>query len=1151
MSLRGGKKTLKKDILKPKNEFYITDSLEVGKCLTELKTEFESGTIISNKTNIKNLNFKYLPTRDDFLVTIEVTGNEPLLPWIKPIKSNSEEYEIEDDFFLGQGYGYFESFFVSSSFSTSSSLPLLKNELYNLFDKERINYPYKYSFNGYIYPGQVVSLTQDGSLEPNQDGRGIPYYYDRFLPSDVKFSKIYGSYDSLITPYPADGSDTLTAPIVGVALADENHKGPHSIPPKSNNGFHSEGPNLSGTYYSPWSLSNAYGPGEKIPILTKGITSVLIGAMTNIALMAYPLKVNNKWVTVPCIPLFRGEKIMSGSAVYSCAKSHAIIGGAYNTSVSTRDFEDYLTKDINNSLGLIGQTPWDPWVDATWGNWGWTSTPGLSFEFIPDTNVAIGTGDIPGIEQSNRGTVILSGVTTNNVSPSLGNTFLYSNESRDKNNIEIEQIIHNTRANNVDFKNVYDRLRERSDIEGISGRCNLVQSVPERSQRIGTVLETIEGTGKWLYTGQPLGEDYDYSSQFVSGGIRYGTTQPLNIISKVETVTFTSLTNTPPDIGVIASDITVSDSSGYSSGDVITLIDNTLTWSGGRLAAKNAAYEYDGTTWSSKLNGTNYAAPGSYVSPFLFYGFNLSKNNGLFRFNRSGGGNITFSGVNQDSTYYQDFTRYKLGTVLRVNTDITSSATKFDTNYAYFVINEFVDGYPVLSDFKTSNNYIDMTDEYCITEIWNWDSIDSNPLTAMRDIDAGGGFEYVTYSDYGSGHVKGDRINIYSNSGGALNNCVVLYPGMPYGYQEIIATGPSYSESLDPYDLIDSDGTAVASTATVYTDPKVEGTHLPIIVEISPLIDTATTIIAMQYDGGFSMVDPWYHSNCVALKAALTGSFTGTTISRRSFGFYTGDVTKLVTNVDTYNMTRNPLRVSLEIGATGVWTGSQFDLLYVDENFKFDTSLYTFDSVNGTVVTALSNTLTGNPPKFRLVSFNTDTSVLGIEVIDYGGFHNLTAGGHVFQTQREDQINPIVNLSLSAAEIVGPNLRVNVSYCILSSSGSGNVNGDIIHVTNPEYVGTPDATTSILFKFNNNLREIDLPPYAKVPGFNIATDEDAWIKYSNVMSSATNLLDRRVLIELGNTVTDVSESPQLPTASIGGPRAPPTNDPYRFDYTGN
>ena len=1119
------------------NNLYIKDCLEVGTCIYNVVKTYEQGNITFDKTILENKNFRYAPTSDDKLVTVETSGTDPLLPWNVPVISPTEE--VLNDFFLGLGYGTYKIYRVAEIYAGDGQYPVLADEKNGRFEKNRLRYQVRYPFDGYIYPGQLVSLTADGIVEPTQIGRGIPYYFDRFLPSDTTLAQPYGSYGDL-TPYPADGIDSISPPVVGVALSDDTHKGPHSIAPEANNGFHSPGPNMSGTYYAPWLQQYAYGPNEKIPVLTKGIASVLIGAMTNIALMAYPQRVNGRWITIPCIPLFQGEKIHAGSAVYSACKAHAITGGAFSFTDVERDPASWLQKDINLSYGVMGQTPWDPWVDATWGNWGWTSTPGISFEYIPDTEVGIGAGDISGITQSNRGTVILTGVTTRTLSPSLGNSFLYSTQSREINNVELILNTLTISDQRKDYTNVYAKLEERAEIEEISGRGTLVQSVPERSQRIGTLLETIEGTGKWSYTGQLVGDPYNYDSRFLNGGIRYGsfgTADQYVVVGapSAATVTYGTITDYPPDIGVLPDTVTLSSNAGFVVDDIINIVDNNLSWHYTQYDGINASYQFDGVdTWNVRNVGTNYGTPGidpvfAEVHPI----FNISKNNEMFFFSDNGG-TLEYSGTNTDTEYFKDYTRYSVGTVVKV---IGDTGTTRDSRLAYFIIESMEEGVPVLAPFKTSTAYPAFANLYCNTEIWTWDSARGQGEISSNGFDTWGGFLYYFFEDYGCGHEEGDRCLVYSNtSPDDTNNCVIEYPGLPPGAQEIIATGPAYSEDLNPYfDALTWDDIPHATLITLYTDRTAPLDTIPIIGEFSITSGVGTITYGIQYSGPtgpWNVELPWYHGNCLR----LTCSSDGETLERLLFG----PAPSRLTNLPTFNMTANPLRVHLDRDANGI-VFQQSANIYNDVNMQFDASKYTFDAVNGTIVTVLYADRVGDECKLRLTSWDEDTKTLTFDIIQQGGIYGTVLGSSVYQTQREDQVNPMVNIT------VRPTLPNNeLRNVFLQDVGVGNTDGDIMYLPHPDF--TTNQVYHALFKYENNLSELDLPPYASVPGFFVPNDDDAWDKYSDVMKSAVNLLDRRVLIEMGESIKDEAECPTLPTASIGGPRAPPTNDIFRWDY---
>ena len=205
--------------------------------------------------------------------------------------------------------------------------------------------------------------------------------------------------------------------------------------------------NSSATSWAPWPYYYAYKGREEntdaVPVLTRGVTTAVIGATVNVAIYPAIWEVQGgvpptgpTTVTVPWIPLFEGEHIEAGSYVYAAVRGY--------------DKNPTLTAPNND---------WEPP--------GWTGTPGQSLYFIPDQGIPLAMAEIvdpngaggqnsipqpalPFYTQSNQGSIIVHPITFD---PSL------------------------------------------------SGRDPLITLPPPLAQPIGVVLETIEGTGTYVVDG--------------------------------------------------------------------------------------------------------------------------------------------------------------------------------------------------------------------------------------------------------------------------------------------------------------------------------------------------------------------------------------------------------------------------------------------------------------------------------------------------------------------------------------------------------------------------------------------------------------------------------------------------------------------------
>ena len=368
-----------------------------------------------------------------------------------------------------------------------------------------------FPFSGKNYSGVIVQLQVEKNDEtkvyknmkiiPYQTGRGIPQYD----PTQMYFSgNPYGTptwpdSSNPIPPQlsmgavPGNNNSPLGVIIDTYKVSQENviyryntpddvlnqdwlnHSAPFSIPSSTTTGFSAR--NSVGSY-APWSSDYAYVANDPVPVLTRGQTSIRIGAGYNIGMQAYyepdieegddPLT-DSGYVSVPVVPLFQGEELRVGSFVYACAQGHVITPD--KLAVSCYPVPVYRDR-LNDSYN-----PWYDWSDITYGATGWTSTPQFQLQGIPDEGVAIiETKDgetLPYLSQANQGTLIVQPVTTVNPASSQGSgrMVLISPASYEQ-------------SNNCVFTNI-----------------TKFPGAPDRAQPAGTSMECIKGTGQWEYTG--------------------------------------------------------------------------------------------------------------------------------------------------------------------------------------------------------------------------------------------------------------------------------------------------------------------------------------------------------------------------------------------------------------------------------------------------------------------------------------------------------------------------------------------------------------------------------------------------------------------------------------------------------------------------
>lgn len=1169
-----------------------------------------NGNIVQDFYNLySNEPISYLPTDDDkkqiterfkeYLIQNAVLS---VYPYLNPFVglSNFNEKTINERIYkhLGKGLGKVSMFKVASSFigqenSAGTTTEILNNGITSgtIPKSNGLIYP----FNGYIYSGTIVQLVNEldqdtGIYEtkiiPYQIGRGIPLYSSKYLPENSTELTPFGPYGELTWDSGNTMSPSLATGIIpgennvciGIVLDSETtesnrpfkiqvptgfdeetlEEDPHqkyyekpapqtslaaSVITNTEQGYFSPGPNLSSTYYAPWPRYYAYETNEPIPVLTEGITTAKIGAAYNIALMNFGVRqqissTDEQWLPVTCIPLFQGERIEAGSTIYASVKGHIFTPGPYVDQVVIDD-ADNLQNQVQ-STGSLGQTPWDPFIDSTWGNIGWSGTPGLSFGNIPDTSTSIleiaensqgNRQTISGLSQANQGTIIVQGVTTNNPSPSIGNAYL--------------QNYRDTTLQSITESQVLEIKQLRSQIPGISGRCTLSQSVPEKAQPIGIILETIEGKGKWTYTGLSQTTS-DFIGSIVTGGVVYPSpSEAGNTPLRTNTGGGSGgsgawTTNLPdePFLGTITGTLTFPVlGAGYSDGDILTLQDDSLNYISGeiRYRGNNTAVVVGdgGTTLTLQLGGSGYVADTEYEA------HNLSLNNIYIE-----AANVpptVVNVLNDPDNYYFDEKKYPPGTVFRT---LRKGFAYY--NAAYFTVDNLSNNTINVSFDISSSPSFPPNLNYYETDQSNFFTLNGRPI--IKPLTVGSDGEILTYEilNYGCGNQEGDRIVVINSLRGVgledfNNNCVISFPGVPAGDQEIVSTGPNYIGFPNGVQnqIRDTNGNIIVGALVqfdipdpFYNNPESDLYLIIVGLTNSGLLTPGQLYIAVNYNTpGTEFANPRYHGNF------FTFFFTSlvNTSPHRGGTNYTGTDfgTEIrAINLDTYNISSNMYRGYFTI-TNGIITG-QAVFSYLTDTYNIDPSRYTFDADNGTEFRILFE---NTPEEFseirRLVSYDENTGTIVTSQVKSGGLYDLPDGDYIFETQRLDHTNPKVDAIIDSNGYIR---RV-----ILRDKGSGNQNGDFMLVLQE------GSNNNCIFLFNDNMPIIDLPPYANVPYYKVEDDNDAWVKYSDVMASAENLFDKQVLIELRKYDENTMEN-IYPTGAIGSNRAPPTNNMYRELY---
>lgn len=1162
---------------------YTGTSETKGNTLRDLYNFNTNGPIIFGATN------------DDKIIQIEnftdqVKKNPILaqLPWLYNQQENwTQETQISLDSSnkfpiykcLGKGLGEVEFYKVGSPIKGTEEKQgnaTIKNNGMTCGKHPESNM--LYPFNGKIYAGTLVELITEKNNEtgiketkviPYQKGRGIPPYAMSFQPEDKKpignflpFGEMkWPDSNRTIEPSLAVGIEPNESnKVVGIVLdtfstttSDNrifkysqpqdfssfhepwyNHPAPFTVPAQSivdndiiptRQGFFSPGPNLSGGYWSPWPDYYAYKTDDPIPILTKGITTARIGAAYNIALTTYGIKkkisaTNEEWVPITSIPLFQGERLEAGSYVYASTKGHVFTPGPFITKFFNNPNDQFY---INSGTDNIGQTPWDFFIDSTWGNIGWTGTPGLSFSTIPDSGVSIAetlsdnNGEVKNIDylnQSNQGSIIVHAVSTIQPSPALGNTYQ-----------DVFQRVFGPISGPLEAQKI---LKNRQKIKGVSGRCMLPQPNPEKCQPIGILLETIEGKGKWEYSGlQNLDflENLNiFESLITQGGVSYVKSNTTVSVrggsgSGMEVVWTENLTESP-SLGTINQiPIIVNPGIDYVDNDIVTIKDDTLTYNlTPQYKSNNASYIFN----SGQLEFISTGGGSNYVGSTGIIGtFNSSRNNVYLYFGTNVTGNLNLSTQNVGSTHFQDFSRYPVGTIIRILDDNVLEQDQAIVEVKGLMSYESKS----ISILNSGSNYPVLSERVYEHEVVNWNF--RQPLVDFTG--SNGNVTSVNIKGYGAGNKEGDLIII--TQPGSDNNAVISYPKKFPNIQEITHAFPWYSTLVLPTQRVGTNIDDGLIVNLVKTDPLRYNENVAIIAKVdtlgTPVPDTLYEVIVEPPPGTQYVPSPLYTSRKFTLLYTSTGE-----LKVHAGG---SKYTPYTENVSCYNLTANSLRLRFTV-TNGIITAKVQQDPYGDD-WGYISERYTFDKEIGTQLRLLDSNV---PPGFetivKLISYD-DTNGIETEIVKNTGYYgNLADGDWMFQTQRIDQVNPKVNIE----NIDYP--YDNIISLSLSDMGVGNKNGDLILVTQE------GSDNNCVFIFNeDNFLEIDTPPFNNNTNFRVDRSEEAWEKYSNVMSNTVNLLDRQVLIELrpstGNTMENI-----YPNAVINSNYTPSTNNLYETFY---
>lgn len=683
-----------------------------------------------------------------------------------------------------------------------------------------------YPYSGLLYAGNLVQFKfETGSVStkpkviPYQAARGIPQYDPtKEYYSGNPFGNPLWSDGVAIEPFLSPGASPGNNEFCVGATLDTygqnnpkiyNYKTPtgyttqqldklrcqpwyqHPAPftaPSVNTSFNqtpkilSPGPNLSGGYWAPWPSFYAYNPGDSVPVITRGVTTLNIGAAYNIGMQVYyePDVVdgddpqgNPLYLPVQCIPLFQGEIVNVGDYVYATAMGHIITHdrrgvSPYPPGTFCNTTGNFRISPQSGSIvyGFIRdareENPWWDWYDPTFGATGWTSTPGFILSGIPDGGVSInGTDALPYVVQSLQGSSI------------------------------------------VQARTITDPLSE-----GGSGRMNLIGSAEYRPQStenlinfekmskfpgqvdrglaVGSIMQDIEGTGSWGYTGH-----YNIPEQVLVNGFGFFISDfPIKGGSgEGAIVSVTSVDANGSITGLVLS----SAGTGYVEGELVEI--NPVN--GSYPFAESSVHIPIPVSFIYSLSGLviNTAGTG-YRSDFNVQGYNLTRNNLIVSLTVEFGTNNPPNYITSSVITYGFTNTYPQSTQFYIMNELSSQKYTKDGPLAIYEVSTIVPTttISVLENFRGDGSAYPTG-----TYLYSTMRLDNDPLVLTIKATDAGLVEEIHITDIGTNNFKGDIILV--NQPGSSKNCTFELDLTPEGdYSlKLIKGGSGYVFNEDTY----------------------------------------------------------------------------------------------------------------------------------------------------------------------------------------------------------------------------------------------------------------------------------------------------------------------------------------------------------------
>jgi hypothetical protein len=834
------------------------------------------------------------------------------------------------------------------------------------------------------------------------------------------------------------------------------HPAPFTAPPENISftripRIYSPGPNLSDTYWAPWPDYYAYQHNQEVPVLGNGQVTVKIGAAFNIGMQAYyepdveegdnPIN-NPKYVSVSTVPLFQGEKVKVGSYLYANAMGHVITYDqqGINPYPSSCLSESGTSFPFDQRDGRSGN-PWYDWYDPTFGATGWTSTPQFLLTSVPDMGTAIIETKngvvLPYLSQANQGSSIVHAVTTKNPidEDGSGRMILIGPETFDK---------------PPGIKNPNDGSTVPEDcVEMKFANITKFTGIPDRSLSIGHMLQEIEGTGRWNYTGKINMEQSVFSGPNWWPSSAVG--QVLTTTSRTGSGIGALIIITSIDSGGTVDGINITSiGSGYQDGEI--LIANNLISPMSSISLHTMyspitiIYNISGgglVSVSLFKNGTNYKSESGAKT------FNLTANNILVR-----DPSVTHNIVQTN----EEYNRYPPGTafyVITENSNLLSDAAlgvlENDGTGAIFITN-FINIPSIIFPIQVKGSLDTYNQNNGSDALFNTQHLDQkNPVVTIQT-NSNGSIQNINVTDMGRNNRNGDLILV--RQPGSDQNCIFIFNNDPENITNLTTIPIKGGYGYNQYTYIYSGSTTFINDI-IFTSSVIDadGNYLGRIIinsleDLNIIEKLNTNILNETYTGKFGDIQTVSQSYLYFEDQPNTG---GTKISSPSNGwpnyniiknatFYQKPVTQILDGGNGYSVGES-FSVT---GGTG--TGMKINILEVKDG----------------VITCIDISDIGNyysvDDEVTIVGGNNNSNILlGFYANDNNGFSPQIGGSFsIGGTGYTPGFYTTINLSgtgtgmivevLTTSPLTDPISPGTVLTIKITNNGTGYINGGSVQV---------------------------------------------------------------------------------------------------------